>query len=364
VFYKLKDLKVKSIRLILEYQSSSGAYIASPNFPTYHYSWLRDGSFIAYSMLVSGEIDSCRKFLNWVDGTILLYQHKVEKIALKLENNHTLHAKDFLPARYTLDGMEVHDSWPVFQIDGYGTWLWCLAEYSRLTGDERLLLKFKKSIQITINYLRMVWKLPNYDCWEENGKQIHPSTLACVYGGIEGINRFLGENELFDLSQDIRKFILANLTKDNRFPKYIGSESIDSSLLWLSVPFKVVEPEHPVMQRTVQAIEDKLLEKGGVKRYPEDTYYGGGRWILLTCWLAWYYLKSGKNQKAGQLYEWIEMQSDARGYLPEQVRTGTNNSDFLGEWEKRWGKIANPLLWSHAMYLVLVRNLECLQSKG
>ncbi len=315
-------------------------------------------------MLINGETDSCRKFLNWVDGTIQRYKSKIEVIAIKLANNHTLYPEDFLSARYTLNGMEVQDDWPVFQIDGYGTWLWCLAEYCRLTGDDSLIEKYRDSIQATINYLTMVWKLPNYDCWEENGDQVHPSTLACVYGGIEGINQFLKEKELSELSRDIRKFILSNLTKNDLFPKYIGSDSVDSSLLWLSVPFSVVEPGHPGMKKTVKAIEEKLLKEGGVRRYPEDTFYGGGQWILLTCWLAWYYVKIGKIQEAEQLFEWTVMQSDERGHLPEQVQTGTSDPDIVRKWEKRWGKVAKPLLWSHSMFLVLVHELESLQSQN
>ena len=358
----MKDLKQTSIKLILENQNSFGSYIASPDYPVYRYSWLRDGSFIAYSMLISGEVESCRKFLGWVHTAIRRYTYKVEKITVKLANKQILYPKDFLSARYTLDGMEARDDWPNFQIDGYGTWLWCLSEYCRLTGDDNLIENFQDSIRTIVNYLTMVWEFPNYDCWEENGDQVHPSTLACVFGGIEGINQFLKEKELSVLSQDIREFILSNLTKDKRFPKYIGSDSVDSSLLWLSVPFNVVGPGHPVMKKTVQAIESKLLKKGGVRRYPDDTFYGGGQWILLTCWLAWYYLKIGKIQQAEQLYEWTVMQSDERGHLPEQVQTDVNDTNIVEQWEKRWGKVAKPLLWSHSMFLVLVHELEGLQS--
>ncbi len=357
----MKDLKQISIKVIIKNQSSFGSYIASPDFPVYRYSWLRDGSFIAYSMLINGETDSCLKFLNWVHTTIQRYNFKVGKIAFKLSSNQALCPEDFLSARYTPDGMEVRDNWPNFQMDGYGTWLWCLSEYCRLTGDESLIVKFQESIRTTIDYLKMVRNLPNYDCWEENGDQVHPATLACVYGGIESINRYLNKKELSDLSQDIRKFILSNLTKDGMFPKYIGSDSVDSSLLWLSVPFNLVEPDHPAMLKTVQAIESKLLDKGGVRRYPEDTFYGGGQWILLTCWLAWYYLEIGKTQKAEKLFDWIKVQSDKDGNLPEQVYEDASNSAVVADWEKRWGNAAKPLLWSHAMYLVLVQKFESLQ---
>ena len=44
------DLYHRSIDIIKENQAASGAYVASPSFPTYHYCWLRDGSYIAYAM--------------------------------------------------------------------------------------------------------------------------------------------------------------------------------------------------------------------------------------------------------------------------------------------------------------------------
>jgi len=51
----LKGLYAASLRVILEGQAATGAYIASPNFPVYKYSWFRDGSFIANAMSIAGE---------------------------------------------------------------------------------------------------------------------------------------------------------------------------------------------------------------------------------------------------------------------------------------------------------------------
>ena len=44
------DLVEKSLEVIINNQSKSGAFIASPSFDTYAFSWLRDGSFIANSL--------------------------------------------------------------------------------------------------------------------------------------------------------------------------------------------------------------------------------------------------------------------------------------------------------------------------
>src|SRR5436189_6258591 len=62
----MTDLYQRSIEIILENQSANGGYIASPNFPTYHYCWFRDGSFIAYAMDLAGQHASARQFHRWV----------------------------------------------------------------------------------------------------------------------------------------------------------------------------------------------------------------------------------------------------------------------------------------------------------
>ena len=50
-----QGLYKKSIQTILANQSQWGSFIASPNFPTYQYCWLRDGSYIAHAMDTAGE---------------------------------------------------------------------------------------------------------------------------------------------------------------------------------------------------------------------------------------------------------------------------------------------------------------------
>src|SRR5512136_91991 len=61
----MTDLYQRSIEIILANQSPSGAYVASPNFPTYHYCWFRDGSFVAYAMDLAGQHESAACFHTW-----------------------------------------------------------------------------------------------------------------------------------------------------------------------------------------------------------------------------------------------------------------------------------------------------------
>ena len=69
---------------------------------------------------------------------------------------------------------------------------------------------------------------------------------------------------------------------------------MDASLLWLAVPFGAVEVADTCHGRDGNGDRrEPCLSDGGVRRYKEDTYYGGGAWPLLTAWLGWYRASQG-----------------------------------------------------------------------
>lgn len=107
------------------------------------------------------------------------------------------------------------------------------------------------------------------------------------------------------------------------------------------------------MRNTITRIERELRRDGGVHRYAEDSYYGGGEWVLLTAYLGWYYVETGVLHRAHELLSWIERRATQNGALPEQVAANLNYPEMLPVWNERWGTSACPLLWSHAAYLTL-----------
>ncbi|HET7580124.1 MAG TPA: glycoside hydrolase family 15 protein [Bacillales bacterium] len=351
------DLKQISVHVIKKYQHISGAYVASPCFENYKYCWLRDGSFIAYSMDCVGEHESAGQFYEWVHSTILKQKDRLDHLLNKFKNHEVLRGEDFLPCRYTLEGKETKDDWPNFQLDGYGTWLWGLCEHIEITNNPNLLKTYKESIEMTICYLCSFWKHPNSDCWEENENQIHPSTLACIYGGLQAMNRYYKRESVESVIMEIKNYLKHQAVLDGRFVKHIGSTSVDASLLWLAVPFRVFDIHDPYMKETVRKIESDILFEGGVRRFPEDTYYGGGEWILLSGWLGWYYKEAGRQEEARKQLDWMEAQADNNGLMPEQSIKHVNDSSFIQHWTDLWGDVAKPLLWSHALYLILQKKL-------
>ena len=79
--------------------------------------------------------------------------------------------------------------------------------------------------------------------------------------------------------------------------------------------------------------------------------------MLLAAWLGWYYTEVGERERARALLHWVEAQADPRKELPEQVSTHLLAPAYRVGWQARWGPVARPLLWSHAMYIILCRAL-------
>jgi GH15 family glucan-1,4-alpha-glucosidase len=350
------DLYRQSIQIILNNQSESGAYIASPNFPTYQYCWFRDGSFIAYAMDLAGEYGSAEKFHNWTARVILNRTDLIERAVSKLQSNKPPAVEDQLHTRYTLEGEDgTREKWPNYQLDGLGTWLWSLNEHLQITGlapgEEWL-----HAAQLVGRYLAALWQTPCFDCWEEFPQDIHPYTQASIYGGLGALSKLDGIDRA-DILSNMKDFLDRNATYEGYFIKKIGSHTVDASLLGLAVPYRMVDLNDQRFGKTLDRIETYLIKGGGVHRYPADTYYGGGEWILLAGWLGWVYVLRGSMNQAREMLHWIESCADNKGYLPEQVPATLNDPNYYQPWLWRWGDIADPLLWSHAKYIILKKHL-------
>ena len=355
---QLKNLYRKSIEVIKENQSDFGLYEASPNFKNYKYCWLRDSTFIAYSMDIIGNNSSSRKFYSGINRIIKKKRNEINKLIREYDKNGNINKNNMLPARFTLKGEVTNTDWEEFQLDGYGIWLWGLYNHLKISKDLELVnSEFRDSIDLLVRYLKTFWKQPNYDCWEENGDKVHPSTISSIYGGLLAIGNNNKDIEILKLCEVIKNYVINNCIRDNHVVKFIGSSEVDSSLLWLSTPFELLEDNNRLMKGTLKKIEKDLF-KDGLKRYKNDEYYGGGIWPLLTAQIGWNYFRMGEIKIAREMLERILEFSDEEYNLPEQVPENLNHPRKYLYWKNKWGKIAKPLLWSHAMYLILYTLLD------
>ncbi|HOJ01302.1 MAG TPA: glycoside hydrolase family 15 protein [Anaerolineaceae bacterium] len=349
----------KSIAVILENQHEHGGYIACPNFKQYQYYWFRDGSFIAYAMDIAGQLNSSQRFHQWAVQTILRNKAKIMAAAEKVKGGEMASITDFLHCRFNANGSDAEGDWAYHQLDGIGSWLWSFSQHFRLSGRTHLTAPEDEAISLACLYLQALWNTPCYDCWEENGNAIHTYTLAAIYGGFHEINKIKPLENGIASSQQIQEFIFQNQFQDGVFRKSSKDHGVDANLLGLVFPFKLIEPNSTLFEKTLQAIEvDLLTSQYGLHRYSDDSYYGGGEWILLSAWLGCVYMIQHKVAQAIEILAWVESQITPKGYLPEQSGAGFSNARCFHFWMKKWGTIASPLLWSHAMYIILYQSIK------
>jgi len=237
--------------------------------------------------------------------------------------------------------------------------LWALVMHIEQTSDSALYEKYRENVTRVCRYLTALWPQPNYDCWEENPDQIHIATLAAIYGGLVAVARIDPKLNTTPVAAQIRDYVLQHGVVDGHFMKYIGNSAVDSSLLWTAVPYGLVNVNTPVFSETLAKIErDLRCVNGGVYRYRADVYYGGGEWLLLAAWLGWVYTTIGRTNDARELLNWVTAQADTEGLLSEQSSANLLAPKEFAPWVARWGSVAKPLLWSHAMFLVLYHALQ------
>ena len=348
----------RSVAAILRAQHAEGAFVASPDFAQYRYCWLRDGSFTAYSLDRAGEVGAAERFHMWcaaaVSGVAGLISRAIERKAA----GEPIERSAMPPARFSLEGTAVNDDWPNFQVDGYGTWLWSLHQHLQKVDEQSLPAELLPAVRSTAAYLSEFGTTPCFDVWEEDGASVHTSTLGCVYAGLRAAAAMLGEAELEHRAAQVRELLLGQARATGRFRKSDRSPSVDASLLWLCEPFHVVDPDDPFYNETVREISARLVFEGGARRYPEDTYYGGGSWPVLTASLGWYYASAGDRAAATRCRDWVAAHFDEKGRLAEQFGGEKRDPAHYSQWVDRWGPPAADLVWSHAMYVVLEFELD------
>lgn len=350
-----------SLAVITGLQEANGAYPASPSFSAYRgYCWFRDGSFIADGVSAAGAHASATAFFDWCAMVVDRHADRIREIVSAAAAGAAVPDERMLPARFTFAGDLGDDDWWDFQLDGYGTWLWAAADHAARHGLP--VERWADAAALTVDYLLSSWERPCYDWWEEHSEHVHVSTLGCIAAGLEAAARSgLVAGERADAARSaaarVRDRILASGVADGHLTKWVGTDEVDGSLSSLIAPLGVVAPRSELAAATRAALTAQLENGGGVYRFTADTFYGGGRWPLLSCFLGLSYAAAGDEAEARRLFAWAVGTATDDQLLPEQVDGELLAPERRQEWIERWGTVATPLLWSHAMVLRLAAEL-------
>lgn len=179
--------------------------------------------------------------------------------------------------------------------------------------------------------------------------------MAAVAAGLRDAGPLIGVSSASTRSDELIDLIISPAhTLAGGLVRYPGDTRVDGSLLWLGPPFNLLPLDGELYRTTYGRIVDELYRPGGgVRRYLGGTFYRGSHWILLATSLGWAAIRRGDHALAQALIAWIESTANDQGHLPEQVADNVQSPHMRAHWRERWGPPATPLLWSHAMHVVL-----------
>jgi hypothetical protein len=217
--------------------------------------------------------------------------------------------------------------------------------------------------------------LPSHDLWEER-MGIHAYSLAAVASAFRAGAALAGELGEKDAQEHYSGWAsnLSSIIHEKFLPpggpikrSYVVNsydyqrgggywdEAADASLLGLILPFGVLRVQDEAARKLVSSVRERLWSRpvGGVLRYEGDAYRGGNPWVLTTLWLASVELLAGNAAEARECFGWVMAKNTPLGMMPEQVHRETG----LPCW-------VIPLGWSHAMFLLFVRQVLDMKAEG
>jgi hypothetical protein len=319
----------------------------------YGYSWPRDGAYLAAALGAWGFRDRV--------------EHYFEFCA------ETQDSSGAWWQRYLATG-NAGPSWGRIQIDEPASVI--AASYLHYANHRDLfwLEGFWPVIQKGLSYLESFHApihpmgQPSHDLWEER-MGIHAYSLSAVaaafragaflagelgekdvqehYDGWDRILSALVRERFVPAEGPIRRSFVVNTYDYQRGGGY-WDEVADVSMLGLIRPFGILSIRDRAAQRILEAVRTRLWSRpvGGVLRYEGDNYRGGNPWTLTTLWFASVELEAGNWSEAREAFQWAISKTTPLGMMPEQV----HRESGLPYW-------VIPLGWSHAMFLLFVRQV-------
>lgn len=199
----------------------------------------------------------------------------------------------------------------------------------------------KKEIELKNKNTNKIEAHLSYDLWEMN-EGVHLYSLASIFSAFDAmiymdeelqknnnsnrikqeivLNRKLKLEKYKDL---IKKYITNNFydEKQKIFYRNLTDKKMDISLLGIFVPFGLLSTSEKSAKNLAEKINMTLRTyTGGYLRFEGDNYYGGKNpWVISTLWMALYYIKADKKNKAMECLDFVVKTASENGLLAEQV---------------------------------------------
>lgn len=364
---KYRSLAKKSLLIVKAHFDKHGGVIASSDSSIYNYGrdyycyvWPRDGAYAIQPLIELGYTEEAKKFFDFCADTVHPSGYMMHKYQPDRAVGSTWHPQLHLN----------HPELPI-QEDETAILLYSLGKYMDASGDEDFVRAqyahfIKPCADFMTKFMDEKTSLPHpsYDLWEERFAT-HSYTVFVSQAGLRAAARIALK---FDFREDAQKWDETAAKMDEGLPLLFNSDgkylrksvllkpdgnlefddTLDSSSAYGLFLFDDNSLDSEQLKSTYAAIEERLLNSspsGGAPRYEHDNYfltkkYLGNPWIITTLWVAQYYIKTGKTEKARELMDWVCERAGNSGMLAEQVDPETG-----------FGLSVDPLVWSHSTFI-------------
>ena len=326
----------------------------------YRYSWVRDASLILHAMWVAACPDEVHRFFTWMVFAAAgdLAQERPLQIMYGVGGERDLsersleHLGGWGGSRPVRVG---NGAWSQRQNDVFGH----LLDAALLFREElpRLAPEVRRFFTEVADAAASVWETPDHGIWEVRDEPRHflSSKLLCwvaldraaeLATDLDAPDR---AGEWHDEAERIRAAILEEGWNDDvgAFTQAFGGDELDASVLLISI-CGFLEPRHPKVLATIEAVERGLLdERGLVMRYlAADGLKGDeGSFLLCTFWLAEALALADEIDRAVELIDRVLVHANDLGLFSEEV--GQDGS-LLGNFPQAFSHVG----LIHAAYAV------------
>jgi GH15 family glucan-1,4-alpha-glucosidase len=326
--------------------------IGGPRNWDYRFCWLRDATLTLLALMNGGYYDEARCWRDWLlraaagspSQIQIMYGLAGEKRLAEWEVPWLSGYQGSKPVRI---GNAASDQ---LQLDVFGEVVDALyqarakgIQYSAEGWD------FQRAL---LAHLEEIWSSPDEGIWEVRGGRQH-FTYSKVMAWV-AFDRAIKDAETFGLEapvdrwRKVRADIHAEVCEKafnprlGAFVQAYGSEHLDASALLIPV-VGFLPPEDARVQRTVQAIERRLVRNGVVLRYDTGVTQDGlppGEGAFLACsfWLADAYVLLGRDEDARRLFERLLALRNDLGLLSEEYDPAIKRQ--LGNFPQAFSHIA------------------------